>query len=341
MDIAQLKEYIVENNLIETILSDLQCGHIKYHSSGNYFTSSNPDGNNKQAIVVYANESLHCDNYTRQIKKDGSSSDLLDLVCYIKDISFFEGLKYVCSVIGIEYYHDFSEDIPESLLLTQLILDMSESSAENNDKPLKPINPCILNYYKNYVNDMFYNDNISYETQQEFNIGYDEQTNRITIPIFSEIGDLVGVKGRLFKETLDKDELKYIYLEPTSRSRVLYGLNKTLEYIKEAGKVYVVEAEKGVLQGYSYGDKNIVATGGKKFSKSQIEMLTRLGVQIILCLDKDVEKLEIEELANQFVDGIPIYYMYDENNILNEKESPTDNPDKWEYLKKNNIYRIK
>lgn len=341
MDIALLKEYIVEHNLIETILSDLQCGHIKYHSSGQYITASNPDGDNKQAIVVYNNESLHCDNYTRQIKKDGSSADLFDLVCYIKDLTFFEGLKYVCSVIGLEYYHDFTEDIPESLLITQLILDMSESAEENRDKPLKPIDPIILTYYKNYVNDMFLKDNISYETQKEFGIGYDEQTNRITIPIFSEIGDLVGVKGRLFKDKLDEGDLKYLYLEPTSRARILYGLNKTIDYIKEAGRVYVVEAEKGVLQGYSYGTRNIVATGGKEFSKSQIEMLTRLGVQIVLCLDKDVQNDEIEELANRFADGIPIYYMYDESNILSEKEAPTDNPYKWQHLIKNNIYKIK
>lgn len=341
MDIAHLKEYIVENNLIETILLDLQCGHIKYHSSGNYFTASNPDGDNKQAIVIYANESLHCDNYTRQMKSDGSSTDLFDLVCYIKDLTFFEGLKYICSVIGIEYYHDFSEDIPESLLITQLILDMEESKDDNNDKPLKPINHAILSYYKDYVNDLFLNDNISYETQREFNIGYDEFTNRITIPIFSEVGDLVGVKGRLFKENLDDNDIKYLYLEPTSRSRILYGLNKTINYIKEAGRVYVVEAEKGVLQGYSYETKNIVATGGKQLSKTQIEMLSRLGVQIVLCLDKDVTKSEVEELANKFADGIPIYYIYDEDNILSKKESPTDNPTKWEHLIKNNIYRIK
>ena len=341
MDIALLKEYIVEHNLIETILSDLQCGHIKYHSSGQYITASNPDGDNKQAIVVYNNESLHCDNYTRQIKKDGSSADLFDLVCYIKDLTFFEGLKYVCSVIGLEYYHDFTEDIPESLLITQLILDMSETADENHDKPLKPIDPIILTYYKDYVNDMFLKDNISYETQKEFRIGYDEQTNRITIPIFSEIGDLVGVKGRLFKDKLDEGDLKYLYLEPTSRARILYGLNKTIDYIKETGRVYVVEAEKGVLQGYSYGTRNIVATGGKEFSKSQIEMLTRLGVQIVLCLDKDVQKDEIEELSNRFADGIPIYYMYDESNILSDKEAPTDNPDKWQHLIKNNIYKIK
>ena len=338
IDILNLKEYIYENNLIAVILESIGCHHIK--EKEHFFQCCNKDGDNPTAICVYKNESLNVVNYTRNITSK-KSADLFDLVCFHEDLTFFEGLKYVCSVIGIEYYHDFTEDIPESLLLTQLILDMSESKEENHDKPLKPINPHILSYYKNYVNDMFFNDNISYETQQEFNIGYDEQTNRITIPIFSEIGDLVGVKGRLFKDKLDADDMKYIYLEPTSRSRILYGLHKTIDYIKESGRVYVVEAEKGVLQGYSYGTRNIVATGGKEFSKTQIEMLTRLGVQIVLCLDKDVSKSEIEELSNKFADGIPIYYIYDEDNILSEKEAPTDNPKKWDYLIKNNIYRIK
>lgn len=338
VDISSLKEYIYENNLIKDILENIGCHHIK--EKDNFFQCCNKDGDNPTAICVYKNEFLNVVNYTRNITTK-QSADLFDLVCFNEDLTFFDGLKYVCSVIGIEYYHDFTEDIPESLLFTQFIANMSESIDTNEDKPLKPINPCILSYYKNYVNDMFYNDHISYETQQEFSIGYDEQTNRITIPIFSEIGDLVGVKGRLFKEHLDEGDMKYIYLEPTSRARVLYGLNKTLPYIKETGRVYVVEAEKGVLQCFSYGDKNIVATGGKKFSKTQIEMLIRLGVQIVLCLDKDVKKDEIEEIANRFADGVPIYYIYDEDNILSEKESPTDDPEKWNKLKTNNIYKIK
>ena len=73
----------------------------------------------------------------------------------------------------------------------------------------------------------------------------------------------------------------------------------------------------------------------------QIELLTRLSAEIVFVQDKDVTKKELSDLANKFVDGVPIYAMYDEKNILDEKESPTDNPKKWEYLKKNNIYRIK
>lgn len=338
MDIKLLKEYIIENNRIEQILEELHCGYIKYHSSG-YFTCSNPDGDNQNAIVVY-NDTLVCENYTRQISNK-LKNDLIDLVCYLKDCNFPDALKWICQVLGIDYYHDFTQDVPESLLITQMIFDMSESYQANEDKPLVPISPKILTYYKPYVNDMFLKDHISYETQREFNIGYDECTNRITIPIYSEIGDLVGVKGRLFKDELDKNDLKYIYLEPTSRARILFGLNKTIDYIKREGKVFVVEAEKGVMQGFTYGTCNIVGTGGKELSATQIEMLTRLGVDIIFAFDKDVSKSEIEDLSNKFLDGVPIYYVYDEDNILDEKESPTDDPQKWEHLIKNNIYNIK
>ena len=70
-------------------------------------------------------------------------------------------------------------------------------------------------------------------------------------------------------------------------------------------------------------------------------MIVRLGVDIILAMDKDVKKDEIEQIANRFPNGVPIYYIYDEDEILEEKERPSDNPQKWSQLIKNNIYRIR
>ena len=340
MDVMQLKSYIIEQYREDEILQCIGCHHIHYHSSG-YWTCANKDGDNKQAIVIWNNENLPCKNYTRQMTKLDRKTDIIDLVCYTNNMTFPEALKYLCDILGIEYYHDFNADVPESLQITDLILKMNNHHEFDIDEPLKPISPKILTYYKNRVNDLFLNDHISYETQQEFQIGYDDFTNRITIPIFSEIGDLVGVKGRLFKKQLNEYDLKYIYLEPCQRSNIIYGLNKTIPYIKRAGKIFVPEAEKGVLQLWDYGDRNVGATGGKELSTQQIELLTRLSVDIILVQDKDVGIEELECTANKFVENIPIYYIYDKDNILDEKESPTDNPDKWMYLKKNNIYRIR
>lgn len=341
MDARELKSYIFENHYVEQILQEIGCHHIKYHSSGEYWTCANKDGHNTKAIVTRNNEYLTCNNYTRQMVAGSKVTDIIDLVCYTLGVLFPDAIKAICNIIGISYYYDLNEEVPESLKILKMIEEMSESSIENDDKPLKPISSKILTYYKDRVNGLFAADNIDFKTQKIFQIGYDEYTNRITIPIFSEIGDLVGVKGRLLKEKLEEDDLKYLYLEPCSRSRVLYGLNLTINYIKKAGKVFVVEAEKGAMQLWSYGFKNVVAIGGKTLSSTQIEMLSRLGVDIIFAFDKDVLQKEIEEIANRFMENIPIYAVIDINSILLEKESPTDNPKKWTKLINNNIYRLR
>ena len=76
-------------------------------------------------------------------------------------------------------------------------------------------------------------------------------------------------------------------------------------------------------------------------SQHQIDMLVRLGVMIIFCFDKDVTKDELERLADRFPDVVPLFYMYDEDNILNEHESPSDNPTKWQYMVEHNVYKLR
>lgn len=341
MEVRELKEYIYDNKYVEQILESIGCHHIRYHSSNSYWTCANATGDNNNAIVLYDNEYLMCTNYTRQMIKTNRSTDILDLVCYTKDLSFPDALKYVCDEIGISYYHDLSNEIPESLKILNLIDEMNFSLENQALEKVQKLDEIILSYYKPFVNKMFHEDGIDYITQREFEIGFDEETNRYTIPIRSEIGDLVGVKGRYFYRDVPNGENKYIYLEPCAKSKILYGLHKTMEYIKQSGKVYVAESEKAVMQLWSYGYRCVVSTGGKTLSQHQVELLVRLGVDIIFAFDKDVKKEEIEEISEKFPENLPIYYVYDEDNILEGHESPSDNSLKWQQLVKNNVYRIK
>ena len=341
MDIGELKSYIYENKYVEQILESIGCHHIKYHSSNGYWTCANATGDNNSAIVLYNEEPLFCTNYTRQMVQTSRATDLIDLVSYTKGFDFVKTLRFICDEIGIDYYHDFNEDVPMSFQILKMIEGMDSNADIEKDIPLVPISENILRYYKPYVNDIFANDYISYTTQIEFEIGFDEESNRYTIPIRSETCDLVGVKGRYFYREVPDGYNKYVYLEPCAKSQILYGLYKTLPYIKQNGIVYVFEAEKGVLQVWSYGYRNAVASGGKTMSRHQIEMLIRLGVTICFCFDKDVTKEELENLANKFVDGIPLYYMYDEDNLLEGHESPSDNPKKWQHLVEKNIYKLR
>ena len=341
MDIEILKEHILENNFIPTILEELGCHHIR--KKDGYFQCANPDGDNVTAVCVYENTNLTTINYTRDISNGKNiHTDLISLVEFYKNETFPYAVKWICDVLDIDYYSNLDEDLPKSLQLTKMLIEMQSVDTESEtEKPLKPIPEKILSYFKPYVNDMFNEDGVSYDTQAEFEIGYDEFTNRITIPIRDDLGNLVGVKARYFYRQVPEDEQKFMYIEKCARSQILYGLYKTINFIKKAQRVFVTEAEKGVQQLYDKGYFEAVATGGSKISKSQIDKLTRLCVPIIFVFDKDITKEELDDIASRFIDGTEVYALIDTIGILNEKESPTDNISKFEQLLDKCMYRLK
>lgn len=336
MKSSDLKTYIIEQNCIVTILEDLGCHHIRDH--GNYYSCANYNGDNENAITVYKNDNITTINYTRDIAKNKTSTDIFDLISFYKDCSFPEALKYAHESLGLDYYQE-KEEPCESLQIIQMIKDMHSGGYDFEEKPLKPISENILSYYIPCGNKMFEDDGISLEIQDEFEIGIDEHTNYITIPIRDALGSLVGVKGRYFGEP-DEFHQKYIFLEPTRKSAILFGYWQNRQYIKNSSYIYIVESEKGVQQLATIDVRNVVSTLGKKISKTQVELISRTGCTPILCYDQDVCKDELENIADMFMDGIPIYAMIDNEHILDEKQSPSDDVKKWEYLVKNHIYKI-
>lgn len=334
---SELKETILNNSYTEQILEEIGCHSIVNH--GEYITCANKTGDNKQAIVIYLNDNLTCINYTRSMSKEKRTHDIFDLVSYNQEISFPEALKFVCDIIGVDYYKP-QEELPESLQILRMLKDMESSDGSEDNTPLKPISEKILSYYLQYPNLMFQKDNIPLSIQEEFEVGYDPFTNYITIPIRDELGSLVGVKGRWFGES-DGIHSKYTYIERCNKSRILYGYYQNKDYIKNSSSIYIVESEKAVMQLAGLGIKNVVSTGGKTISKAQVELITRTGCTPILAFDQDVSEEELNSIANMFLDGISVYAIIDKDYILSEKESPSDNPNHWFKLIKNNIYQIK
>ena len=336
MKSSDLKEYILEQGCIDTILEDLGCGNVVCR--GEYYSCSNPDGNNTGAVTVYLNENLTVVNYTRCIAKNKRSTDLFDLIAFYRDCSFPEALKYVHELLGLDYYQEREEPC-ESLQILRMLKDMQCGKDDEKDEPLKPISEDVLSYYLPYGSKMWEDSNVSLDTQRFFELSFDPQTNSVAIPIRDELGVLIAVKARRLEYNPDLGESKYFFIEPGAKSQVLYGLYQNSKLIQSQGVVYVGESEKFVHQLYDMGYYG-VSTGGSKVSKRQIEMLTRLGVRICFCFDKDISKDDLINIASNFMDGINIYAVLDCENVLEEKESPSDDPVKFQYLMKNHIYKI-
>ena len=342
MDVQFLKEKLLEENRVADLLLSLGCHHIK--QSSNMIQCCNIDGNNPTAVCVYLNENLTCINYTRQMLKSGQTrtTDIIDLVSFVRSCTFFQSLQWICNINGWDYYEE-QEEIPYTLQVLHMITKMNKESITVDDvdnTPIKPIDEKVLSYYLPYGNYLFEQDGISLSTQKYFEMGYDPGSNRITIPVRDECGKLVGIKGRLFQKKIEEGQNKYLYLFNCNKSRILFGLYQNLDNIIKQGKVFVGESEKSVCQMYEMGYYG-VATGGSKISQHQINMLTRLGVQIIFAYDKDIDEEKLKNIASMFVEGVPVYAIIDKENLLNEKESPSDNSEKWQQLITNNVYKIR
>ena len=317
------------------ILEYIGCHSIEFHqgNTDDFYTCANKNGDNQNAITVYCNTGLKCINYTRELNPKKESHDLIDLVMFNQEINFFHAIKLICDIVGVNYYklENDNSDKPESIKILELIDKMSADNDEYMDDVIvEPKPEHVLNYYKNMVNDLFYNDGISYYTQQIFEIGYDDETDMITIPIRDELGNLVGVKARTCNETVIKN--KYTYLIRCPRGKILYNLFRSCESIIENGYVIVVESEKACMQLFDMGIYNTVAISGSKLTMAQKQKLINLHVDIVFALDKDVEKEKIEDMANKFPLGYRIYALIDEKGILKEKESPSDSAEKWKRM---------
>ncbi|WP_181429825.1 DNA primase [Paenibacillus illinoisensis] len=245
---------------------------------------------------------------------------------HYKELSFSKAMYFICEVCGYDYYSDHSMT-KENIDPILTFLDLIEPTTESKDEvPLRKIDEGVLDMYIPHPNLTFLEEGISVDTQKLFEIGYSLYDNCITIPIRDELGALVGVKGRT---TLDHEKLrisKYWFPVPAPKSQILYGLDKTYEHIKEAGKVIVFEAEKSVQKSWSYGIKHSVSIGGHELSETQVLKLERLGVEIILAFDNNITKEELIEEARKFVirDNVKCIIAHKNSNVLGEKDSPVD-----------------
>ena len=216
----------------------------------------------------------------------------------------------------------------------------------------------VLDYFTKYYHPLWLKDGITKEAMDKFKIKFSLGQNKIIIPHFDIEGRLIGIRGR----ALEKKEIeecgkyrpvqigKILYTHPLQFN--LYGIYEHQKAISKRRCAIIAEAEKSVLldDGY-YGEwSNCVACCGSTFNKYHISLLTDiLGAnEIIVALDKEytdwrTEKArkyrdKIERMCKKYSNQASFSYIWDFDNLLNEKDSPFDRgKEVFEELYKNRI----
>lgn len=116
---------------------------------------------------------------------------------------------------------------------------------------------------------------------------YDLFQGRLLFPIKNKRGKVLGFGGRV----IDDREPKYINSPQTvlfNKSRLLYGIDRSMTAIKESNKVVVVEGYMDVLTAHQYGMQDVVASMGTSLTEEQLITLKGLTKTILFALDSDI-----------------------------------------------------
>jgi len=222
-------------------------------------------------------------------------------------------------------------------------LDLDKYKFNKHIPQLEEYPKSILTYFTNYHHPIWLKEGITDESMDKFNIKFSIGQNKIIIPHFDIQNRLVGIRAR----ALEKKEIelgKYrpiqigtkIYAHPLQFN--LYGIYEHKEGIKARRSAIIVEGEKSVLldDGYYGKYSNAVACCGSTFNKYHISLLTDvLGAnEIIVAFDKEYVdwhddkarryREKLENLCRKYTTQATFSYIWDYNNLLEEKDSPYD-----------------
>lgn len=318
-----MKEYLKNNpEQIEKILS-----YYNYHSiniTDKEIRCAKVGGDNPSGCRIKLNDNLSATDFTTSY-----NGDLFGLIATHTGLTYREVIKTVETMLGgkIEGNYQAEENTLFDGFFDGLYIpyESEEEEVTYDESVLDKYN----NGYKWFKR--FADDGILPSSQVKFKIGFDEESNRITIPWRDFEGKLIGIMARLNLD--EKTNFKYIPLIPFPKHKFLYGLYQNKEYIKESREVYVFESEKSVMLGDSLGYKSFVALGGNSISKTQVEQLLKLNVnKIIIALDEGLDteiiKKDIKTIKDcLFMRDCKIGFILDKNNKYlpkGSKASPID-----------------
>ena len=267
--LKEIKKELLDNpEKLEELLEYFNFYNIHIHQSYISFGRAIDSSKKSIAIRLEKNDYLYVSDYARNINQD--------LFTYISEqrlVDFKDIISIVRKILKIDDFSIFRE--PQGIFG-----GFYEKIRKKNEYTCRTYDESILNKYVTLANMRFIRDNITIDAQQFFNIRYDVESQGIAIPIYNQVGELMGVKVRCNYDVGD-GEMKYYYLIPCQMSQTLYGYSQNYNYLVN-NIIYIFESEKSVMQCYSYGIRNCVALGSGSISRKQVQMLFELNPQKII-----------------------------------------------------------
>ena len=290
-------------------LADLIGEYVKLSPAGGNLKARCPFHNEKTPSLMVSPEKQiwHCFGC-------GAGGDVIGFLMRYENIEFIEALKILAEKAGIDFHRQGTSDQKQYARFYEI-----NAAAKDFFK----LQLAASDFAKTYLKER----GLKPETIEEFELGfapdgrdvlvshlakrgysindiekagviiksdrgtyYDRFRKRIMFPIYNHFGKVIGFTGRIMPSDNDAALAKYVNSPETpifNKSKVLYGLHKTKNQIRESSQAFLVEGQMDFLMCWQAGINNAVATSGTALTSEHLKILKRLAGTLILAFDAD------------------------------------------------------
>ena len=298
---------MIDNASIESLKStvdivDVVGNYIELKKAGANYKANCPfHGEKTPSFVVSPSKQIyHCFGC-------GAGGDSIKFMMEIEKLSYPEAIEKLASMYNFSLrYTKGSSDYSESKRVLESIQKWYVKNLDFNESAKKYLydrgvsNSSIEAFEIGYVGKSqevmnFLNTNLfpmpkaeeaGIIARGERGEYYARLVERVTFPIYSSNGSIVGFGGR----TLGNHPAKYINSPQTrlfNKSRLLYGYHRAKERIYANKKLIVCEGYLDVIMFHQAGFKEAVATLGTALTTEHLPLLRKGEPRIILAYDGD------------------------------------------------------
>jgi DNA primase len=260
----------------------------------------------------------------------GKGGDVIKFVAEYEGISYFEAMKKLAKKAGVSLPEKISEEDRKSFILREVANFYKEQllkSKEAKDYLLKerkipaqavkefdigfaPKDDSLVKWAEKngYLEDLIKLGHI----KKGYGY-YDTLRGRVVIPITDRSGRVLGFAGRLIEK--NEKAPKYLYTSYLPKSKVLFGLDKAIDTLRDKKTLVITEGVFDVIRMHSKGIRNVVASLGAGLSLEQANILKGLQNKelldkVVLAYDRDEAgaKAVMRDIQILFQKGIPGVY---------------------------------
>lgn len=146
---------------------------------------------------------------------------------------------------------------------------------------------------------------IDQPSRGKWQIGYDEESERIVIPAYDERSRFSFLIKRSIRHS---GHLKYLYTEGSIKTSLLFGACMVDETLVDSQGLILCEGSLDVIRLHGMGARNAVGVLGTGISKRQVRLIDKFNPQrIYLMFDKDAAGVDNIRSVGRWVTKVPLF----------------------------------